>query len=132
MSPHREGGQAQYIQRPPPGARSSSTEAARAWALERLGQPVTLEDLAAQESMSVRTFTRRFRDETGVSPLRWLTRQRVERARRLLERTDLPVDRVAVDAGPSTGASLRRHMRARVGVSPSAYRSTFRSSSPQG
>lgn len=81
--------------------------------------------LAARESMSVRTFTRRFRDEMGLSPLRWLTRQRVERARQLLEETDLPIDQVAVDAGFGTAASMRQHLRAVLGTSPSAYRSTF-------
>lgn len=128
VPPHREGGQAQYIRRPVPEPQYSSTAAARAWALEHLDRPVTLRDLASCESMSVRTFTRRFREEVGVSPLQWLTRQRVERARQLLEETELPVDRVAADAGFGTAASLRQHLQAAVGVSPSAYRSAFRGS----
>ncbi|MDA8369133.1 MAG: helix-turn-helix domain-containing protein [Nocardiopsaceae bacterium] len=126
VSPHRDGGQAQFIRRPVPEPRVSSTGAARAWALEHLDRPVGLRDLAARESMSVRTFTRRFRDEVGVSPLQWLTLQRIERARQLLEETDLPVDRIAADAGFGTAASLRQHLQAALGVSPSAYRSTFR------
>jgi transcriptional regulator GlxA family with amidase domain len=77
--------------------------------------------------MSVRTFTRRFRDETGQSPAQWLAQQRVDRARHLLETTDLPVDQVARRAGFGTGASLRAQMAAAVGVAPSAYRATFRS-----
>ena len=75
--------------------------------------------------MSVRTFTRRFREETGVSPAQWLMRQRVEDARRLLETTDLPVDRVAERAGFGTAASMRQHLHTAVGVSPSVYRRTF-------
>ncbi|QFG21699.1 GlxA family transcriptional regulator [Actinomadura sp. WMMB 499] len=126
VPPHREGGQAQYIARPVPSAPGPSTDAARTWALERLDRPVTLAEMAARASMSVRTFTRRFRDETGMSAAAWLTLQRVERARQLLERTDLPVDRVAERAGFGTGTSLRTHMRATLGVSPSAYRATFR------
>ncbi|MFD0904989.1 GlxA family transcriptional regulator [Actinomadura sediminis] len=126
VPPHREGGQAQFIARPVPPARGPSTDAARTWALRHLDRPVTLAEMAARASMSVRTFTRRFRDETGMSAAAWLTLQRVERARELLERTDLPVDRVAEHAGFGTGASLRAHMRATLGVSPSAYRATFR------
>ncbi|AXK37110.1 helix-turn-helix domain-containing protein [Streptomyces armeniacus] len=127
VPPHRDGGQAQFIPRPvPEPARRASTGAARAWALEHLDRPVTLRELAQRESMSVRTFTRRFREEVGLTPLRWLNQQRIERARQLLEETDLPVDRVAADAGFGTGASLRQHMQAALGVSPSAYRTTFR------
>ena len=126
VPPHREGGQAQFIARPVPAPRDSSTAAARAWALERLDRPVTLAQLAARASMSVRTFTRRFRAETGVSPQVWLAGQRVERARRLLEETDLPVDAVAARAGFGTAASLRSHLQAAVGVPPTAYRATFR------
>jgi transcriptional regulator GlxA family with amidase domain len=76
--------------------------------------------------MSVRTFNRRFRDETGQSPGAWLVEQRVEHARHLLESSDVAVDEVARLAGLGTGASLRQHLRASVGVSPVAYRRTFR------
>ena len=126
VSPHREGGQAQFVRRPVPEAGAASTSAARAWALENLHLPLTLRDLAARESMSTRTFTRRFREEAGMSALQWLTRQRVERARQLLEESDLPIDRVAAEAGFGTAASLRQHLQAALGVSPSAYRTTFR------
>ncbi|KAA9152487.1 helix-turn-helix domain-containing protein [Amycolatopsis acidicola] len=126
VAPHREGGQAQFIRRPVPEPRSSSTARARAWALEHLGRPLSLRELAEQEAMSVRTFTRRFREEVGVSPVQWLTQQRIERARQLLEETELPVDRVAEDAGFGTAASLRQHLQATLGVSPRAYRATFR------
>jgi transcriptional regulator GlxA family with amidase domain len=126
VSPHREGGQAQFIRRPVPEPQSPSTATARTWALENLDRPLTLRELAARESMSTRTFTRRFREEVGVSALQWLTQQRIERARQLLEETDLPVDKVADEAGFGTAASLRQHLQAALGVSPSAYRNTFR------
>lgn len=126
VPPHREGGQAQYVKRPMPDPRTSSTGKARRWALENLHRPVTLQELAAQESTSTRTFTRRFRDEIGTSPGRWLTQQRIERARTLLERTDLPIDEIAVTAGFGTAGSMRLHLKDELGVSPSAYRATFR------
>lgn len=126
VPPHRDGGQAQFIQHPVPEARESSTAPARAWALGNLGQPLSLRELAAEASMSVRTFTRRFRDETGISPAQWLTQQRVERARQLLENTDLPIDRIAAEAGFGTATSLRQHLHAALGVSPHLYRTTFR------
>ncbi|NEE39180.1 helix-turn-helix domain-containing protein, partial [Streptomyces sp. SID7982] len=85
VPPHRDGGQAQYIHRPLPDPQFATTTAARAWALARLDRPILLRDMAEQEAMSVRTFTRRFREEVGISPGQWLTQQRVERARHLLE-----------------------------------------------
>lgn len=127
VPPHRDGGQAQYIQRPLPDPGVSATTTARAWALGRLESPILLRDMAQQESMSVRTFTRRFREEVGISPVQWLTQQRVELARRLLESTDLSVDRIARDAGFGTPTSLRQHLQAALGVSPTMYRRTFRS-----
>ncbi|NGN67868.1 helix-turn-helix domain-containing protein [Streptomyces sp. A7024] len=126
VPPHREGGQAQYIPRPVAEPRIAATGRARAWALTRLDRSISLAELAGQESMSVRTFSRRFREETGQTPVQWLTQQRIERARQLLEETDMPVDRVAAAAGFGTGASLRQHLQAALGVSPSAYRNTFR------
>nr|WP_308198712.1 helix-turn-helix domain-containing protein [Actinomadura litoris] len=126
VPPHREGGQAQFVARPVAEPRVSSTAAARAWALEHLDRRVGLAELAARESMSVRTFTRRFREESGMSPSQWLARRRMERALRLLEETDLPVDRVAERSGLGSAASLRVRLRAELGVSPSAYRATFR------
>ncbi|GAA3628093.1 GlxA family transcriptional regulator [Streptomyces chitinivorans] len=126
VPPHRDGGQAQYIPRPVAEPRHSSTGAARAWALEHLDRPITLAELAARESMSVRTFTRRFKEEVGITAVQWLNRQRIERARQLLEETDLSVDRVAADTGFGTAASLRQHMQRALGVTPTGYRATFR------
>ncbi|MFF1694718.1 GlxA family transcriptional regulator [Streptomyces sp. NPDC058257] len=125
VPPHRDGGQAQYIQRPVPEPSFATTTSARAWALARLHEPIQLRDMADQESMSVRTFTRRFREEVGISPGQWLSQQRVERARHLLESSDLSVDQVARDAGFGTPQSMRQHLQAALGVTPTAYRRTF-------
>ncbi|MFC0451604.1 GlxA family transcriptional regulator [Rhodococcus jostii] len=126
VPPHRSGGQAQFITEPVPEAAGASTAQARARALTRLDQPLSLREMAAWESMSVRTFTRRFRAETGMSPTQWILEQRIIRARELLENTDLPVDDVAWAAGFGTATSLRQHLSRTVGVSPTAYRATFR------
>ncbi|MEU4467044.1 helix-turn-helix domain-containing protein [Streptomyces sp. NPDC024017] len=125
VPPFRDGGQAQYIEQPVPEQGAASTAATRAWALERLGEPLTLADLAGHARMSLRTFARRFHDEVGLSPGRWLIQQRVVRARHLLESSDLTVDQIAGRVGFATGASLRQHLHAAIGVSPQAYRRTF-------
>ncbi|AEY93342.1 AraC-family transcriptional regulator [Streptomyces hygroscopicus subsp. jinggangensis 5008] len=125
VPPFRDGGQAQYIEQPVPESGAAGTAATRAWALERLDQPLTLADLAGHARMSLRTFARRFSDEVGLSPGRWLIQQRVARARHLLEASDLPVDRIATEVGFATGASLRQHLHAAIGVSPQVYRRTF-------
>jgi transcriptional regulator GlxA family with amidase domain len=126
MPPWRDGGQAQFIVRTLPSVAQSSTAPAREWAAARLEEPVDLAAMARVASMSVRTFTRRFREEIGVSPAQWLIQQRVEHARLLLETSDLGVDEVARRAGFGTAVSLRQHLRAAVGVTPLAYRRTFR------
>ncbi|MGW7458827.1 GlxA family transcriptional regulator [Streptomyces sp. NPDC054797] len=126
VPPWRDGGQAQYIRRPVPAPTENGTAPTRSWVLERLAEPVTLADMAAHAKVSVRTFTRRFRDEVGASPGQWLVRQRIDRARHLLETTDWPIDTVADRAGLGSGASLRQHLHAAIGVSPQAYRRTFR------
>ncbi|MCX4238074.1 MULTISPECIES: GlxA family transcriptional regulator [Streptomyces] len=128
VPPWRDGGQAQYIEQPVPGPTATSTAATRQWALERLGEPLTLAELADHARMSLRTFARRFNDEVGMSPGRWLIQQRVARARQLLESSDLAVDQVAGEVGFGTGASLRQHLHAAIGVSPQAYRRTFQAS----
>ena len=129
VPPWRDGGQSQFIERPLPAPADTTTAPTRDWALGRLHEPLDLRDLAAHARTSVRTFTRRFRAETGLSPGRWLARQRVEHARTLLESTDLPVDEVARRAGFGTGTSLRQHLHATVSVAPLAYRRTFRNGS---
>jgi len=126
VPPWREGGQAQYIEHPVPDATANDTSAARQWALQNLHQPLTLSDLAEHSNMSLRTFARRFTEEVGLSPGRWLIQQRVDRARQLLESTDLPVDDIAGQVGFAGGTSLREHLHASIGVTPVAYRRTFR------
>jgi transcriptional regulator GlxA family with amidase domain len=126
VPPWRDGGQAQYIEQPVPQATANGTAAARQWALENLHAPLTLSELAERSSMSLRTFARRFNDEVGMSPGRWLIQQRVSRARHLLESTDLAVDEIAGRVGFAGGTSLREHLHAAIGVAPLAYRRTFR------
>jgi transcriptional regulator GlxA family with amidase domain len=126
VPPWRDGGQSQFIERHVPEAGTDGTAPTRAWALRRLHEPLELAELARHARMSVRTFSRRFRAETGMSPGMWLIQQRVRHARHLLETTDLSVDRVAAEAGLGTAASLRQHLRTAIGVSPLAYRKTFR------
>jgi transcriptional regulator GlxA family with amidase domain len=126
VPPWREGGQAQYIEHPVPAPTDTGTAATRQWALEHLDLPLTLNDLADHARMSLRTFARRFRDEVGTSPGKWLIQQRVARARQLLEASDLPVERIAGEVGFATATSLRQHLHAAIGVSPLAYRRTFR------
>ncbi|MFC4148166.1 GlxA family transcriptional regulator [Micromonospora mangrovi] len=126
VPPWRDGGQAQYIERPVPRTAESGTAATREWARQRLHEPVALRDLAAHARMSVRTFTRHFRAETGLSPAQWLLQQRTDAARLLLETTELTVDQVAHRCGFGTTAALRQHFHQRVGVAPATYRRTFR------
>lgn len=126
VPPWRDGGQAQYIEYPVPKTTDSGTATARQWALANLHEPTTLSDLAAHSHMSRRTFARRFAEEVGMSPGRWLIKQRVDRARHLLETTDLSVDEIAGQLGFAGGTSLREHLHAAIGVSPLVYRRTFR------
>ncbi|WP_326792120.1 helix-turn-helix domain-containing protein [Streptomyces sp. NBC_00841] len=126
VPPWRDGGQAQYIEQPVPEPSANGTAATRQWALEHLHEPLSLAELADRARMSLRTFARRFDEEVGMSPGRWLIQQRVGRARQLLESSDLSVDEIAGQVGFATGTSLRQHLHAAIGVSPLAYRRTFR------
>jgi AraC family transcriptional activator FtrA len=124
-APHREGGQAQFIEHSPTPL-EGSLEETRRWAAERLSEPLDIAAMARHASVSPRTFARRFREETGATPLQWLLAQRVLEARRLLEESDLPIDEVAWRAGFGTAASLRDHFRRATSTTPSAYRRSFR------
>lgn len=126
VPPWRDGGQSQFIERHVPETSGTSTAQTRAWAVEHLDADLDLARMAAYARMSVRTFSRRFKAETGLSPGAWLLQQRLLHARHLLETTDLSVDRVAAAAGLGTAAALRHHMRTALGVAPLAYRRTFR------
>ncbi len=125
VAPHRAGGQAQFIQRAVPPTDDGSLEATRAYALQRLDEPLTVAQLARHACTSERTFNRRFRQETGTTPLRWLHAQRVDHARRLLEASDLPVETVAQRCGFGSAAILRQHFRRATATTPTAYRRTF-------
>jgi transcriptional regulator GlxA family with amidase domain len=125
-APHRDGGQAQFIERALPASNGSgSLEGARAWALEHLTEQLDVATLAARASVSPRTFARRFVAETGTTPLKWLHNQRVLEARRLLEHTDLSVEQVAAQSGFGSAPSLREHFRRATATTPTAYRRTF-------
>ncbi len=126
VAPHRDGGQAQFIPRPISVGPDTGLAATRAWAIENLGRSLALADLAAHACCSERTLVRRFGEETGRSPKRWLLQMRLERARELLEATEIPVEQVAAQAGfPSAGA-LRAHFAEELRTTPSAYRRTYR------
>ncbi len=131
VPPWREGGQAQFIEQAPSVARDETVSRVRTWCLEHLEEDLAVTTLAKLAGMSVRTFTRRFRTETGQAPGEWIIAQRVQRAQHLLETTDLPMETVAARAGLGGAVSLRAHMRARAGVSPTDYRRTFRGPSAE-
>ncbi|MFD9907847.1 GlxA family transcriptional regulator [Streptomyces sp. NPDC059063] len=126
VPPHRDGGQAQYIQRPLPRTRCDTVGGVLAWMERHLDQEVTVEQLAVRAHMSPRTFARRFQQETGTTPYRWLLRQRLLRAQELLEATDETVDTVADRSGFGTAAALRHQFVRALGTTPNAYRRTFR------
>ncbi|MFW0786542.1 helix-turn-helix domain-containing protein [Gordonia sp. CPCC 206044] len=127
VPPHRDGGQRQFVEAPVPQCDSDGFGATLAWMLENLDQDISVDALAERMRMSPRTFARRFVDEVGVSPHKWLTEQRVLHARRLLESTSLPVDDVAGQAGFASATLLRHHFNAVVGVTPTVYRRRFAS-----
>lgn len=124
--PHRQGGQAQYIEHPVPQL-SSETHLSDllAWAKQNLARELSLDVLADVAKMSRRTFTRRFREATGSTVSKWLNAERVVRAQELLETTDLPIECIAGEAGFGTPLSLRQQFAVHLGTSPSEYRRTF-------
>ncbi len=125
VTPVRQGGQAQFVETPLPPETGSPLAEARVWALGRLDRAISLDELAREANMSVRTLARRFTDETGMTPFQWLLQQRLHRARELLEASDLSVDQVARRSGFGTAESLRQHMTRHIGLTPSAYRNAF-------
>ncbi|MBJ7337765.1 helix-turn-helix domain-containing protein [Mycolicibacterium sp.] len=125
VPPWREGGQAQFIDRHLPVSDDASTAATRDWAMRHLGEELTVERLARHAHMSSRTFSRRFREETGQAPGTWIRNRRVDHARELLESRDLPVDEVARLAGLGSAGNLRHHLRRGLGMSPSSYRKVY-------
>ena len=125
-APHREGNQAQFIPRPVDVTGTGPIAALCASIKDNPQHETTLDDMAARCSMSARTFTRRFRDTTGTTPLQWVLSQRMDSARRMLEATDLSVDDIAERCGFGTTLNLRTHFRRRLDTTPTAYRHSFR------
>lgn len=125
VPPQRDGGQRQYIDQPIPVRCSEGFAPELDWILGNLDKPHTVSALARRANMSDRTFARRFVEETGRTPMQWVTDQRVLYARRLLEETDLDIDRIAERSGFGTAALLRHHFRRVIGVTPSDYRRRF-------
>ncbi|MGA5422724.1 helix-turn-helix domain-containing protein [Streptomyces lavendulocolor] len=126
VPPHRDGGQAQYVDRPLPRTRCDTVGGVLEWMERHLDREITVEQLAARAHMSPRTFARRFQQETGTTPYRWLLRQRVLLAQELLEATDDTVDAIAGRSGFGNAAALRHHFLRTLGTTPNAYRRTFR------
>jgi transcriptional regulator GlxA family with amidase domain len=127
VPPHRDGGQAQFIESPVAHTVDAPTlQPLLAEVLACLDEPHTVESLAARAHMAPRTFARRFRAETGATPHDWLTNHRVLLARRLLEESDLGIDAIAARAGFGSAATLRHHFTHRMSTTPQAYRATFK------
>ncbi|WP_199706440.1 GlxA family transcriptional regulator [Amnibacterium setariae] len=124
-APYRSGGQAQYVPRSVPEPLGERFAATREWALRRLAEPLTLDDLARHAAVSPRTFSRRFAEDTGTTPMRWLLRARLDVARELLERSERSIEQIAADVGLGTGTNLRLHFQRVLGTTPSEYRRTF-------
>lgn len=125
MPLERAGGQAQFIVYQPPQS-PSTLQPLLQWMEKRLDRPLTLASLARQAEVSIRTLSRRFSEQLGVTPLQWMLHARVRRAQHALETTDLSIEEVALSAGFSSSTSLREHFARMVGTSPRAYRSSFR------
>ncbi|MEW2474753.1 transcriptional regulator FtrA [Micromonospora gifhornensis] len=126
-APHRDGGQAQFIEAPvPAGADDDRVAGSIAWALAHLAEPVTVARLARQAHMSPRTYLRHFARATGTSPIRWLVDQRIRASLALLETTDAPVAQIAAAVGFETAVTYRHHFTRAMRTSPSAYRRAFR------
>lgn len=125
--PHRQGGQAQYIEQPVPALPSEHRlPGVLEWARAHLSEPLSLDALADVARMSRRTFTRRFREATGTTVNKWLAAERIGKAQQLLETTDMPIERLAAEVGFGSSLALRQHFAQQVRISPSAYRRSFR------
>lgn len=139
VQPHRDGGQAQYIEAPMPARPGSAGPDADGriarsvdWALAHLAEPLTVDALARQAHMSPRTYLRHFTRTTGTSPIRWLIRQRIQASLPLLESTDTPIEQVAAAVGFDTPVTFRHHFAGTMRTSPSAYRHAFRTGGGRG
>jgi AraC family transcriptional regulator, transcriptional activator FtrA len=125
IAPHRDGGQAQFLATPVERRARGPLAAVLERARRQLHRPVTIREMAGWAAMSERTFIRRFRATTGMTPGGWMTHARLGRAKELLERSPLSVERVAAESGLGTATTLRHHFRKRIGLSPIEYRRRF-------
>ena len=128
VPPHRDGGQAQYVEQPMPVCEDVDADlrAVLEWVQGNLDRQLTVDELARRAAMTPRTFARRFKAATGTTPLQWVLHQRVVAAQRMLEATTVTIDEIAATCGFGSAAALRQHFTKVVGSTPSAYRSTFR------
>ncbi|MGQ0775370.1 MAG: GlxA family transcriptional regulator [Pseudonocardiales bacterium] len=128
MPLERDGGQAQFIvHEQPPTPHGSTMEPLLRWMQDNAQRELTLDDIATHAGMSTRTLNRRFREQTGTTPLQWLHRARIRQAQYLLETTTHPVDRIAAQVGFGSPTAFRDRFRRVVGTSPHAYRHAFQS-----
>ncbi len=126
MPLERDGGQAQFIVHEPPTADGATLEPVLQWMETNVCQELRLEDIATQAMMSTRTLSRRFREQTGITPLQWLNRSRLRQAQSLLETTDYSIEQIASHVGFGSSTSFRDHFKHLVGTSPQSYRRAFR------
>ncbi|MCQ4119513.1 helix-turn-helix domain-containing protein [Rhodococcus tibetensis] len=131
VPPQRDGGQRQFIEQPVVACTSDNLSETMTWMSENLALPHTVDELAARSSMSTRTFARKFAAETGTTPVKWLTTQRVLYARQLLEGTNLGLEAISRRCGFGSGALLRHHFNRVVGVAPADYRRRFGNSAAE-
>ncbi|AFM19140.1 transcriptional regulator containing an amidase domain and an AraC-type DNA-binding HTH domain [Mycolicibacterium chubuense NBB4] len=132
ISPHRSGGQAQYIESPVPEPTADGRIASgMAWALENLDSPITLDDLAAHSAMSRRSYLRQFAKATGTTPIKWLIEQRIQASLPLLESSALSIEQIATRVGFESPVTFRYHFARQMRTTPSDYRSCFTGSDPE-
>lgn len=125
MPPQREGGQAQFIVHPDPRQGGGSLEPTMRWICDHVAEPVTLAEMAVHAAVSPRTLNRKFREQTGTTPLQWLLRQRIRLAQELLETSSLPIEEIARQCGFGTSINMRQHFTRQMRVSPNRYRHAF-------
>lgn len=125
IPPHRDGGQAQFVERPVQARERGGLSAVIDTMRRRLQHEQPVAELARLAAMSERSFMRRFKQATGSTPAHWLARARVDRARELLESGEQPIERIAAQCGFGSAIALRRQFRLKLGISPTAYRARF-------
>lgn len=130
VPPLRDGGQQQFVETPIPECTADSLAPTLTWVVEHLGEPHSAASLAKRAMMSERTFARRFSAETGTTPHRWLTQQRILAARSLLEESDLGVEQISARVGFNSPVVLREHFRREIGIAPVDYRRRFVTPNP--